>query len=258
MAIIEYDHSPNISPEQMLRSLADSVRRAFEELESQEQTLEIKECKPVTLEELGGYPKTGGDIEGDASIDGILKLIKNGAYIAGTTTDGRVLGQFTPLNDSNYCLVGYGGYDQSVGSTRIFGQDITFTSTAAGLANRSYGVNKVLWSGYMFMFASQTATLSEAISAQPHGIVLVFSLYSGGEALDSHWTCFFVPKYIPAHHTAQSSEFLLVGTNYQIVRKILYISNTGIKGNDINTATGTASNNTYANNQYVLRYVIGV
>lgn len=34
MAIIEYDHSPNISPEQRLRSLADSVRRAFEEIES--------------------------------------------------------------------------------------------------------------------------------------------------------------------------------------------------------------------------------
>lgn len=31
MAIIEYDHSPNISPEQRLHSLADSVRRAFEE-----------------------------------------------------------------------------------------------------------------------------------------------------------------------------------------------------------------------------------
>ena len=33
MAIIEYDHSPNISSEQRLRSLADSVRRAFEEVE---------------------------------------------------------------------------------------------------------------------------------------------------------------------------------------------------------------------------------
>ena len=36
MAIIEYDHSPNISPEQRLKSLADSVRRAFEEIENEQ------------------------------------------------------------------------------------------------------------------------------------------------------------------------------------------------------------------------------
>lgn len=35
MAIIEYDKSPNITPEQRLKSLADSVRRAFEEVETQ-------------------------------------------------------------------------------------------------------------------------------------------------------------------------------------------------------------------------------
>ena len=35
MAIIEYDKSPNITFEQRLRSLADSVRRAFEEVEGQ-------------------------------------------------------------------------------------------------------------------------------------------------------------------------------------------------------------------------------
>ena len=80
MAIIEYDHSPNISPEQRLRSLADSVRRAFEELESEEQMLEIKECKPVTLEELGGYPKTGGDIEGNVNIDGDISIMPDYAF----------------------------------------------------------------------------------------------------------------------------------------------------------------------------------
>ena len=36
MAVIEYDKSPNITPEQRLKSLADSVRRAFEEIETQE------------------------------------------------------------------------------------------------------------------------------------------------------------------------------------------------------------------------------
>lgn len=36
MAIISYDKSPNISPEQRVKSLADSVRRAFEEIETPE------------------------------------------------------------------------------------------------------------------------------------------------------------------------------------------------------------------------------
>lgn len=80
MAIIEYDKSPNITPEQRLRSLADSVRRAFEELEFEELTPEIKACKVVTLEELGGYPKTGGDIEGDVNIDGDISIMPDYAF----------------------------------------------------------------------------------------------------------------------------------------------------------------------------------
>lgn len=40
MAIIEYDKSPNITPEQRLRSLADSVRRAFEEIEQEGRSTE--------------------------------------------------------------------------------------------------------------------------------------------------------------------------------------------------------------------------
>lgn len=65
--LIEYDKSPRISPEQRIQSLADSVMRAFEELESGKNSTEPK---PITLEDLGAYPKTGGTIDGDVSVLG--------------------------------------------------------------------------------------------------------------------------------------------------------------------------------------------
>ena len=50
MAIIDYDKSPNITFEQRLRSLADSVRRAFEQVESQSDgsNINIVEAEDLT------------------------------------------------------------------------------------------------------------------------------------------------------------------------------------------------------------------
>lgn len=147
--IIEYDRSPRISPEQRIQSLADSVMRAFEELESGKN---ITEPKPITLEDLGAYPKTGGIIDGDVSVRGNKVTLfgeaeeegfvvagnkparftgnmffeNNGNYIAGTTKDGKILGMFTPVTDNNMCLLGYGGYAESIGGTGIYGNEINF------------------------------------------------------------------------------------------------------------------------------------
>lgn len=40
--IIDYDKNPNISPEQRLQSLIDSIRRAFEELSGDINAIEKK------------------------------------------------------------------------------------------------------------------------------------------------------------------------------------------------------------------------
>jgi len=56
------------------------------------------------------------------------------------------------------------------------------------------GRGKVLWSGGYYMTATHTIALSEKVSQQPNGIVLVFSRYSGGAAQDYHWNEFLFPK----------------------------------------------------------------
>ena len=120
---------------------------------------------------------------------------------------------------------------------------------------------KLLWSGGYYMQASHIIQLSEPISQQPNGIVLVFSRYSSGAAQDYHFNCFFIPKAQIALHPGAGHQFLLSadGSFSLMASKYLYINNTSIVGHDNNKASGTgASGISYENNGFVLRYVIGV
>lgn len=119
--------------------------------------------------------------------------------------------------------------------------------------------NKVLWSGVYHMVDGHTATLSEPVSAQPHGIVLVFSVYEDGVAGNHNFACRFVPKQIVAAHPGCGHTFVLGRTKfYKAATKYIYIRDTTLTGIADNTATGTGSGITYTNNNFVLRYVIGV
>lgn len=127
-------------------------------------------------------------------------------------------------------------------------------------AAKNLGYGKVLLSTAVYMNASQTMTLSEAVSAQPHGIVLVWSAYSSG-ALNHSWNYHFVPKNHVSAHNGTGVSFLLVdGSGAAMGRKYVYISNTSVAGSDYNTSASTTSGSgiTWKNNYYVLRYVIGV
>lgn len=120
---------------------------------------------------------------------------------------------------------------------------------------------KVLWSGVLFMTNIQTATLSEAISAQMHGIVLVFSKYVNGTAQDYCWNHFFVHKTIVSMFPGAGSNFLMSqegGTFGILCGKYLYIRDTTINGHESNTGYGTINGIQYNNSGFVLRYVIGV
>ena len=122
------------------------------------------------------------------------------------------------------------------------------------------GGQKVLWSGGLAMIATQTINLSELVSEQPNGIALVFSRYYDGAAQDDNFTSFFIPKTLVNTKEGYGSAFLMTTSSFSVVcQKYLYISNGKIVGNANNTATGTGSSGIiYANNSYVLRYVIGV
>ena len=69
--------------------------------------------------------------------------------------------------------------------------------------------NKILWSGGYYMTASHTAQLSEPISKQPTGIVLVFSRYSDGTVRDYHFQTAFIPKSQVEKHPGTGHVFML-------------------------------------------------
>lgn len=123
------------------------------------------------------------------------------------------------------------------------------------------GENKILWSGAWYMSAGHTATLSEAVSDQANGIVLLFSRYSSGTAQDYHFQPHYVPKsQVSKHHGAGHSFLLTSDGSFSLMAcKYLYVNDTSIAGNAVNSTTGTGTCGiTYTNNGYVLRYVIGV
>lgn len=123
------------------------------------------------------------------------------------------------------------------------------------------GRGKVLWTGGYYMTASHVINLSEKVSQQPSGIVLVFSRYSGGEAQNYHWNEFFVSKEWVRRHPGTGHSFMMTndGLFSLMASKYLYIHDDKIGGNDVNSQSGTGTSGiTYNNAGFVLRYVIGV
>jgi len=123
------------------------------------------------------------------------------------------------------------------------------------------GRGKVLWSGGYYMTATHTIALSEKVSQQPNGIVLVFSRYSGGAAQDYHWNEFFVSKEWVRRHPGTGHSFMMTndGLFSLMATKYLYIHDDKIGGNDVNGQSGTGTSGIIYNNAgFVLRYVIGV
>lgn len=123
------------------------------------------------------------------------------------------------------------------------------------------GAGKMLWSGSSQLNASQTVTLGEAVSQQQSGIVLVFSRYISGAAADYYFSSHFVPKQVVAAVSPASFTFMMTTSKWEVVSaKYVKITDTSLTGDAANEASGTGSGSTvvYNNNQFALRYVIGV
>ena len=119
--------------------------------------------------------------------------------------------------------------------------------------------NKVLWEDAYIMNENQTAYLSSKVSEQTNGIVLVFCAYVNGTAQIYHFQDFFIPKEIVRLQASRGHNFLLDTAEFKYIgNKYLYIHDDHINGNALNDDTGTKNGVTYANNHWVLRYVIGV
>lgn len=119
--------------------------------------------------------------------------------------------------------------------------------------------NNVLWSGTYYMVAAHTITLSQKVSEQTNGIVLCWSGYQNGAAASNNWSFTFVPKSWVTGQNGQGVSCLCSGIHFSpIGLKYVYVKDNQIVGNDSNGQTGTSNGISYANNSFVLRYVIGI
>ena len=119
---------------------------------------------------------------------------------------------------------------------------------------------KVLWTGTWYMTAAHIAELSEKISEQVNGIVIVFSRIGDGVAQNDNFASFFVPKTIVAKHPNLGMNFFMAHSSFEYCgAKYLYIGDTQIKGHGNNSLVGTSAIGIkFENNRFIMRYVIGV
>lgn len=179
-----------------------------------------------------------------------------GVYSAGYATSNstmvKLYSEFydasagTWANSNNLYVYNY----KTVATKPIWIQGVEFT-----------GKNKVLWSGGSYMGANQTATLSEAISAQANGVVLVWSYYKDSAVDNSSFNMTYIPKHFVSVHSAKGiAAFLTTATVGTVAGKYVYVSDTTITGYDNNNIAAVTRDSgiTVSPRYFVLRYVIGV
>lgn len=184
------------------------------------------------------------------------KLYTHGSY---NNQEVQLIG----INSQDDIEIGATADLEEAGDTNIYGNNIKLQAfNSVNINGYDYGVNNILWRGESHMNANQTANLSQSISAQAHGIVLVFSFYELTEetAADHSWTCHFIPKQaVNLSNGGGFTFFMGINAGFSSLgAKYLYISNTQIKGHTGNTSSGVNSNVGFNNAEYCLRYVIGV
>lgn len=123
--------------------------------------------------------------------------------------------------------------------------------------------NNILWSGAAYLHVvngnRQVINLSVPITTQTSGIVLVFSPYVNGEALDYEYQTVFIPKAMVDFNAEVGMTARLSYPNYShIGSKYITFDNSHIYGEAVNTQSGTNNGVTFDNSYWVLRYVIGV
>lgn len=119
------------------------------------------------------------------------------------------------------------------------------------IASKEYvNAQPVLWEGVYYMSANQTVNLSQTISSQKTGIVLIFGAYSNGTAQHYNHTCYFIPKTFITYWSGDGVMIPMGGSEGVAGSKYVYVSDDKI--------TGNAQNETTNNKKWVLTQVIGV
>lgn len=204
---------------------------------------------PVATSEILGGIKVGAGLE---IVDGVLNVIVNigtvDSELSGTSTNAV---QNKVVKQALDNIV-----ENSLTSTAT---DKALSAAKGKELNEFINKSNVLWQGVNLMKEGQIANLNENISAQKNGIVLVWSVWNGSSAEDWGWQFNFVPKKFVELMPSKGSDFMIIGDEFnKCAVKFLYITDNKITGHSSNSNTGTKNGITYNNNNYVLRYVLGV
>lgn len=178
------------------------------------------------------------------------------------------------LNFPAHASIGAGAIEvKSVGEADQTNQRLTICSEKGETFGRRFyggkwynwvrvrsGGSRVLWEGAAHMSERDTITLSEPISLQEHGIVLVFCAYSSGQATNNDFNSHFLHKDLIKMQNDRNHAFFC--TNYGLMKpvcsKLIKITDTQMKGNNQNKFTGDYGGLHLDGNFYVLRYVLGI
>lgn len=122
--------------------------------------------------------------------------------------------------------------------------------------------NNVLWGpDYYFMSGSNTINLSQKVSEQKNGIVLVWQAYSDGAPQPWEYNFTFIPKWQAITNSSRGVVcFLATSHASYIGTKYVYVFDDKVTGHNDNSTGPTKGNSgiTTTNNHWVLTYVIGV
>lgn len=196
-------------------------------------------------------------ILGDGTENGFLvensyEVIVNVSDKLSEITYSAILGSGIPalaIYKNNVAF--HGKYDEELGGTQFNGNLF--------LNGEQMFQNKILWQGGYYMHQNQTITLAEKISEQKHGIVLVWTNFENSTAQNNGVNCHFIPKeYVNMHPGVGHGQLMINGWSGSIGKKYVYVSDATIKGYVENSQELTENGITWCNNQYVLRYVIGI
>lgn len=119
---------------------------------------------------------------------------------------------------------------------------------------------KRLWSGSgWYMNETQTATFSEPMSEQDHGIVFHWQAYTPGTGTQNYdHNYYFVPKTHAENEPGQGV-MMLMASGSGFVRKYLYVSDGQATGHAVNDDSGASWGGvSLVNNRLVLVEVLGV
>lgn len=233
-------------------------------------TLQIKQGDTLIREVVGienGYSLTFTDDE-KTLIDSLTTSPKiTLIFLLTTTNDGSTLGTSTQSADVTLLdkPLFREIYQKENGHYQVAINGVVDTTINDVLQvyddDGNYYPSKVLLSNAIFPVANIDYNLSEPVSKQKHGIILVFQAYVDGVAKDYDINEFFVSKKSVELLPGRGHAFFLVNSNgNKIATKYIYIHDTKIVGHSINGngATKRDSGLTTTNYYWVLTKVIGV